>query len=267
MPLVYACVGRVDAVAGAASTSGDHQAAKNQQQQQPHLLIIAQHACGGVEGNLEAVAAECFDSFGGSDSSFTVAVDGYNFNFFATHGGLVFCVAADDAYARELAFALARRLADSFVPRFAERASRARGRLALQKRAGPLLAAELSAGNARPAELYGAAMAQRQVEEVKGILIANLDWLEGALAPASGGGGGGGYGYGGHGGYDLEAAAGKPPPWRMFGGGGGGGGACSGACGGLKLALVLAALALLATVVATAACLGTGRCGGGGESS
>ena len=279
MPLVYAMVGRADApspvAAAAAGVGALHDggaAATPPPPPPPQLLVLAQHTCGGVDGSLDAVAAECFASFGGEER-FSVAVDGYSFNFLTTHGGLVFAVAADEAFGRELPFAAAKCLADAFVPSFAERAAKARARLALQKRAGPLLAAQLARGNARPQELYQIALQQQQVADVKGILIANLDWLEGAVAPAmaaaeaaaaAGKGGGGGGGGGGGYCYDIEAAAYASPAeaaaaaalaqWRRR-----------------RLSCILlgaaAALALLVVAACLGACYGSGRCGRVQESS
>jgi hypothetical protein len=115
MPLVYALVAR------RAGAGGGGPAAP-----------LAQHAAAGPAAGLEAVAMECYASYGSTSSAnptpgagpgapqskpreeqFSVMCDGWMFNFLE-RPGFVFLVVADEATGRPLPFFCARRLADAF---------------------------------------------------------------------------------------------------------------------------------------------------------
>lgn len=169
MPLAYALVARAPppGAAGAAP------------------VVLAEHACCGSTGNLETVAVECFRGFADSKrDTFTVMCDGWLFNFLAAQG-FVYLVVGDEVAGRQLPFACARRVADAFAP-LAEGARAARAH-SLQRSFSPVLARTLEYCQAHPEEVCRAAAVRAAVDEVKGIMIANLDWLETAVNCASSG--------------------------------------------------------------------------------
>ncbi|GBF87673.1 hypothetical protein Rsub_00384 [Raphidocelis subcapitata] len=148
-------------------------------------VVLAHHASCGSTGNLESVAVECFRGFADSrKDAFTVMCNGWLFNFLAAQG-FVYLVVGDEIAGRQLPFACARRVADAFAP-FAERARAARAH-SLQRAFSPVLARELEYCQARPEEVCRAAAVRAAVDEVKGIMIANLDWLESAVNSANSG--------------------------------------------------------------------------------
>lgn len=104
MPLVYALVARA-----------------------PDAVVLAQHAA--VSGNLERVATECYKKATEGSAApesqsprFSVACDGYTFNYLVD-GGYVFVVVADERYPREVAFACAQRIHDEWMEGYAEKGS------------------------------------------------------------------------------------------------------------------------------------------------
>ncbi|KAI8473371.1 MAG: hypothetical protein J3K34DRAFT_519039 [Monoraphidium minutum] len=140
---------------------------------------LVEHAAIPAAAGLARVAIECYKTYGSEgdkldgpfpDERFSVLADGVTFNILV-RGGFLFAVAADEGYGRAVPLAAAGRVADAWNAEAGLHAAPG----ALQGSFGPVLAHELLWCSAHADVLERSASQEQQVDELKGILIANMD--------------------------------------------------------------------------------------------
>lgn len=151
MPVIYAAVAR--------GTDG---------------AVLAEWA--DVKGNASQVAENCMKHvIASSDSRMTITADGYTFNFLKSDGWIYVAV-ADEAFGRQVPFALAQRAAREWEAPTGP-AAKARGAAArsYDRSFGPKLRAAMDELNADPASVNKVAAVQRQVDDVKSVMVENIE--------------------------------------------------------------------------------------------
>jgi len=130
-------------------------------------------------GNFSTLAVESLSSIRTSFSAkaagglFCYACDGYTFNF-EVHSGLTFLVVAGEHAGREMPFAFLRKLRDDFLRKLrAEAATALTNSLDAQYRS--TLKELMEAASANPQEFSKVAQVRQQVEEVKSVMMDNIE--------------------------------------------------------------------------------------------
>lgn len=150
---------------------------------------LAEHAVVSAAKGLAVLAVECWRTYkdapsedyddddflsGCTEERFAVMCDNLSFTVLA-RGGFVFVVVADEATAaRGIPSVCAQRISDAWMERLGEVGLHARPAV-LQRAFGPVLKKELAYCDSHAGEMSRQAMVQSKVDEVKGILIANVE--------------------------------------------------------------------------------------------
>jgi vesicle-associated membrane protein 7 len=133
--------------------------------------VLAEYSA--LSGNFRNVGLECLTNSHITDDKFTVTADAYTFNYLV-HSGYTFLVVADEAYGRQIPFAFLERLRDAFLEKFADR-----GRTApvdsLNNSFGPIIKRQMEYCRDHPEEISKMVSVQRKVDEVKGIMMQNVE--------------------------------------------------------------------------------------------
>jgi len=135
------------------------------------LSVLAEYSA--LAGNFRAVAIECLQNSQITDDKFTVTADAYTFNYLV-HSGYTFLVVADEAYGRQIPFAFLERLRDAFLEKFADRA-RTAPENSLNSAFGPTIKRQMEYCRDHPDEISKMVSVQRKVDEVKGIMMQNVE--------------------------------------------------------------------------------------------
>mmetsp|Transcript_29883 Transcript_29883/g.57412 ORF Transcript_29883/g.57412 Transcript_29883/m.57412 type:complete len:222 (-) Transcript_29883:364-1029(-) len=125
-------------------------------------------------GNFATLAIQCLQKCPqANNSKFTYTCDRHTFNFLVADGFTFLCV-AEEAAGRQLPFAFLNRIRDDFV---AKHAPEAAGALTngLDASFGPALKEHMSYCDANPQELCKVLAVQKQVEEVKSVMMENIE--------------------------------------------------------------------------------------------
>lgn len=133
--------------------------------------VLAEYSA--LAGNFRAVAVECLQNSQITDDKFTVTADAYTFNYLV-HAGYTFLVVADEAYGRQIPFAFLERLRDAFVEKSADRA-RTAPENSLNSSFGPTIKRQMEYCRDHPEEISKMVSVQRKVDEVKGIMMQNVE--------------------------------------------------------------------------------------------
>eukprot|EP00775_Hariotina_reticulata_P008912 gene8912-9089_t len=127
-----------------------------------------------LAGNFRTVALECLQNSSNiTDDKFTVTADQYTFNYLRS-SGYTFLVVADEAYGRQIPFAYLERVRDAFMEKFGEK-GRTAGVDGLNSSFGPTLKRQMDYCMDHPEEISKMASVQRKVDEVKGIMMQNVE--------------------------------------------------------------------------------------------
>lgn len=124
-------------------------------------------------GNFNAVALECMQNMGGSDNKLSINCDKYVFNFLV-NAGYVFLVVADESFGRQTAYGALDRIKDEFLQRYSEKARNAQSG-SLDKAFGNRLKYHMDYCVSHPDEMNKVAQVQAKVNEVKGIMVENIE--------------------------------------------------------------------------------------------
>jgi vesicle-associated membrane protein 72 len=134
--------------------------------------VVAEYSFSSSAAKYRAVALQCLQSCP-TDNKFTFTAEHHTYNFLVD-GGFTFLVIADDKYGRQIPFAYLLNIKDEFLAKFA---SRARGcaENGLDKTFGPRMKYHMDYCQEHPEELSKVAGLQKSVEEVKGIMVDNIE--------------------------------------------------------------------------------------------
>jgi vesicle-associated membrane protein 7 len=133
--------------------------------------VLAEYSA--IQGNFRTVAQECLLNAKISDERFTITSDAYTFNFLVSNG-FTFLVVADEAYGRQIPFAFLERLRDAFVEKFGDK-GRTAAEDSLNNTFSPTIQKQLQYCMEHPEEISKMAQVQRKVDEVKGIMMQNVE--------------------------------------------------------------------------------------------
>ncbi|KAF6254046.1 R-SNARE protein, VAMP72-family [Scenedesmus sp. NREL 46B-D3] len=124
-------------------------------------------------GNFNTVALECLQHLQLEQNKLTIACDKHTFNF-TRREQYVFLVVADEAFGRQIPFAFLERVSDDFIAGFASKGKTAAPH-SMDRSFGVKLKQHMDYCTNNPDEISRVAGVQRKVDEVKNIMIENLD--------------------------------------------------------------------------------------------
>lgn len=133
--------------------------------------VLAEYT--SYSGNFNTVAIECLQNVKNPDSKFTITCDKHTFNFLV-HDGITYLVVADESYGRQIPFAFLERVRDEFTGKYADKAQTAAAH-SLDKSFGPKLKQHMEYCANHPEELSKVAAVQKKVDEVKNIMVENIE--------------------------------------------------------------------------------------------
>lgn len=131
--------------------------------------VLAEHAA--YAGNFKTVALECLQKARTQERRFSVTTDGHSFNF-ANEGGLIFMVVADEGTGREVPLGCLDRIVSDFQANYAGKGISGDS---MQRSFGGQLRAHLQYCETHPEEMSRVSAVKSKVEEVKNIMIDNID--------------------------------------------------------------------------------------------
>lgn len=124
-------------------------------------------------GNFNTVAIECLQKLQNPESKFTIACDRHTFNFLV-HNGFTYLVVADEAYGRQIPFSFLERVRDEYEEKYAEKGRTAPAH-SMDRTFGPRLKSHMEYCMAHPEEISKIAAVQKKVNEVKDVMVENIE--------------------------------------------------------------------------------------------
>ncbi|KAK9830315.1 hypothetical protein WJX72_010959 [[Myrmecia] bisecta] len=124
-------------------------------------------------GNFRDVSLQCLSKCPTDNSKFTFTCDRHTFNYLVD-GGHTFLVVADENYGRQIPFAFLERVKEEWQAKFADKGRQAPAH-SLDKTFGPRLKAHMDYCMEHPEELTKVAAVQKKVDEVKNIMVDNIE--------------------------------------------------------------------------------------------
>ncbi|KAK9839271.1 hypothetical protein WJX81_005050 [Elliptochloris bilobata] len=135
-------------------------------------VVLADYT-GNFSGNFATVAVTCLNNIPAGQSRFTYAADGHTFNFLLADG-FTFLAVAEEQFGRQIPFAFLEKVKVEFLEKFADTA-RGAGAHSMDRSAGPRLRYWMDYCSQHPEELSKVASVQRKVDEVKTIMVDNIE--------------------------------------------------------------------------------------------
>eukprot|EP00882_Tetradesmus_deserticola_P005130 GHRQ01005403.1.p1 GENE.GHRQ01005403.1~~GHRQ01005403.1.p1 ORF type:complete len:271 (+),score=123.77 GHRQ01005403.1:462-1274(+) len=133
--------------------------------------VLAEYAA--ISGNFKTVGIECLQNAQMQEDKFVVTADQYTFNFLIRQG-YTYLAVADEAYGRQIPFAFLERVADAFTEKFGEK-GRTAAEGGLHASFSPVMQRQLTYCMEHPEEISKMASVQRKVDEVKGVMLQNVE--------------------------------------------------------------------------------------------
>ncbi|KAI8473373.1 MAG: R-SNARE protein, VAMP72-family [Monoraphidium minutum] len=135
--------------------------------------VLAEHQAS--KGNVSEVASRCLQhAISSPDARLTITVDRHTFNFYKPSDDWIYLSVADEAFGRQIPFHYNERIAEAWQRDFAARAARAAPR-SFSRSFGPRLKEQMDYLNAHPETINRVAAVQRKVDDVKTMMLENLD--------------------------------------------------------------------------------------------
>jgi len=155
MSLIYSCVARAPPSAGA----------------EDGYAVLAEHTA--FSGNFKEVSTQCLGKLPGRNDRFTFAVDGHTFNYLV-NDRVVYGVVAQAEVGKALPFGFLEKVKEEFLTKHAGVAMDAPPG-SLDRKFGPKLQQFMHYCETNPSEFNKIAQVQQRVQEVKDIVIDNID--------------------------------------------------------------------------------------------
>lgn len=135
--------------------------------------VVAEYSYSSYAGKFRSVAIQCLERCPTDNNKFTFTADGRTYNFLV-EGGFTFLVVADDKYGRQIPYAYLLSIKDEFLSKHADRG---RGAMenSLDRTFGPRMKYHMDYCMEHPEELSKVAGLQKKVDEVKGIMVDNIE--------------------------------------------------------------------------------------------
>lgn len=125
-------------------------------------------------GNFSTVALQALEKGAqGTNAKFTYSCDGHTFNYLSS-SGYTFMVVADEQFGRQIPFAFLERVREEWQQKWADKGETAAAH-ALDKSFGPRLKHWMEYCEQHPEELSKVANVQKKVDEVKNIMVDNIE--------------------------------------------------------------------------------------------
>ncbi|CAH9124499.1 unnamed protein product [Cuscuta epithymum] len=135
-------------------------------------VILAEYT--EFSGNFIDVAGQCLHKLPASDNKFTYNCDGYTFNYLAENG-FTYCIVARDPAGSQLPAAFLQRVKEDFIKRYGKGKADTAIAKSLTKTFGPKLKEHMKYCVDHPEEISKLAAVQGQVNEVKGVMMGNIE--------------------------------------------------------------------------------------------
>jgi len=133
--------------------------------------VLAEYTA--YSGNFKTVAIECLQNVTNPENKFTINCDRHTFNFLSD-GDFIYLAVAEDSYGRTIPFGFLTRVAADFQKKHAAKALTATEG-SLDKIFGPTLKSHMEYCQEHPEEISKIASVQRKVDEVKNIMVENIE--------------------------------------------------------------------------------------------
>lgn len=133
--------------------------------------ILAEHT--SYQGNFSIVAIECLQNVRNPEAKFTINCDRHTFNFL-NDAEFTYLAVADEGYGRQIPFAFLERVAEDFRSTLGGKA-RTMPANSLDRSFGPRLKHHMEYCMAHPEEISKTAAVRRKVDEVKSIMVDNIE--------------------------------------------------------------------------------------------
>ena len=133
--------------------------------------VLAEYA--SHTGNFRNVAIQCLEKCPTDNSKFTFTCDGHTFNY-RNESGYTFLAVADEAFGRQIPFAFLEKAQQDFLHKFEDKGRTAPAH-GLDKQFGPTLKKHMDYSMEHPQELTKTAAVQKQVNDVKNVMVQNIE--------------------------------------------------------------------------------------------
>ncbi|BBN19356.1 vesicle-associated membrane protein 72 [Marchantia polymorpha subsp. ruderalis] len=139
----------------------------------PGVVVLADYS--PFEGNFNKIALECAQKLAANNHSITYTCDRHTFNFLV-EDGITYLVVAEESFPRKIPFAFLARVKDDFRKKFGGEAGADMAVAhSLDKRFRPIMKEHMTFCLQHPEELDKVSKIQKQVDDVKGVMMLNID--------------------------------------------------------------------------------------------
>nr|XP_043609378.1 putative vesicle-associated membrane protein 726 [Erigeron canadensis] len=147
-------------------------------------VILAEYT--EFKGNFTSVASQCLQKLPANNNRFTYNCDGHTFNYLIDNGYseflfllimciFAFCVVAIESAGRQLPIAFLERVKDDFMKKYGGGKASTAAAKSLSKSFGPKMKEQMQYCVAHPEEIDKIAKVKAQVDEVKGVMMDNIE--------------------------------------------------------------------------------------------
>ncbi|KAL2608897.1 hypothetical protein R1flu_027470 [Riccia fluitans] len=136
-----------------------------------NVVVLAEYTA--FEGNFKQIGLQCAQKLSGDNHSITYTCDRHTFNYLL-EDGILYLVVAEEDFGRKIPFAFLNRIKEEFRKKHGGEAGRLEAH-SLDKKFGPVMKDQMTYCVQHPEELDKISKIQSQVQDVKGIMMQNID--------------------------------------------------------------------------------------------
>eukprot|EP00245_Coleochaete_scutata_P007150 TRINITY_DN22251_c0_g1_i1.p1 TRINITY_DN22251_c0_g1~~TRINITY_DN22251_c0_g1_i1.p1 ORF type:complete len:225 (-),score=47.64 TRINITY_DN22251_c0_g1_i1:1120-1794(-) len=134
--------------------------------------VLAEYTA--FSGNFSTIAVQCLQKLPPNNNKFTYTCDRHTFNYMVD-GSFTYLVVADEEFGRQVPFAFLERVRDDFKRRYEGGKADTAIAHSLDREFGPKLKEHMQYCHDHPDEMNRIAKVKAQVQEVKGIMMENIE--------------------------------------------------------------------------------------------
>ncbi|CAM0147150.1 unnamed protein product [Urochloa decumbens] len=135
-------------------------------------VVVAEHT--SYTGNFRDIAAQCLHRLPAGNNRFTYTCDAHTFNFLVADG-YAYCVVATESAGRQIPMAFLEMIKEDFNKRYAGGKAATATANSLSRDFGPRLRDQMQYCTDHPEEVSRLSKVKAQVDQVKGIMMENID--------------------------------------------------------------------------------------------
>ncbi|CAL4897361.1 unnamed protein product [Urochloa decumbens] len=135
-------------------------------------VVVAEHT--SYTGNFRDIAAQCLHRLPAGNNRFTYTCDAHTFNFLVADG-YAYCVVATESAGRQIPMAFLEMIKEDFNKRYAGGKAATATANSLSRDFGPRLGDQMQYCTDHPEEVSRLSKVKAQVDQVKGIMMENID--------------------------------------------------------------------------------------------